>query len=195
MKTAAGLALLLFLMPPAAYAGTRVELGAASVVFPSGIPRKIVQTPEARAKIEAMRRAQSPAAADRMSKIDAEIGPIDGWAVMDSAHGVSFLFSVHSEGSMPANLRQANQSTCPSRMPTCRDVRIGDALGKEFDRLGPDGLKTAQLTVSKGGRRYIVSYIQSGRTALARLNATPARDDPRVFLGSFRLNGAAPVWP
>jgi hypothetical protein len=195
MKTAAGLAMLLVLMPPSAHAATRVELGAATVVFPRGIPQKIVTTPESRAQAEAKLRAKSPAAADRLSKIDAEVGPIDGWIVMDRAHGVTFLFS---ESSTPPSLRQAAQLKCPYSMRTpsltCRDVRIGDAVGREYDGPGPDGSKSARLSVSKGGRTYLLSYLQSGRVALARLNATPGSDDPRVFLGSFRLDGAAPVW-
>jgi hypothetical protein len=196
MKSAAGLAMLLFLTPPSAQAATRVELGAASVVFPRGTPRKVEPTPEDSARAEAKLRAKSPAAADRMSRIAAEVGPIEGWLVMDRAHGVTFLFS---ESSTPPLLRQAAQSKCPNSMPTptltCRDVRIGDVVGREYDGPGPDGSKSARLSVSKGGRTYLVSYVQAGRTALARLNATPGSDDPRVFLGSFRLNGAPPVWP
>ena len=192
--------MLLILMPPSAHAATRVELGSASVVFPRGIPQKVAPTPEDRAKAEAKLRAKSPAAADRMSRIDAEMGPVDGWIVMDRAHGVTFLFS---ERSTPPSLRQVAQSKCPDPAPkswgagvrTCRDVRIGDAVGREYDGPGPDGSKSARLSVSKGGRTYLLSYIQAGRIALARLNATPGSDDPRVFLGSFRLNGAAPVWP
>jgi hypothetical protein len=194
MKTAAWLAMLLVQIPLSAHAATRVELGAASVVFPRGIPQKVVTTPEGRAQAEAKLRAISPAAADRMSKIDAETGPIEGWIVMDRPNGVTFSFSLFSERSMPPYLRQANQSKCPDRMPTCRDVRIGDAVGKEFDRLGPDGSKSTMLSVSKGGRRYLLSYVQAGRIALARLNATPGSDDPRTFLKSFRLDGATPVW-
>jgi hypothetical protein len=183
------------LAPWTAHAATRVSFEHASVVFPRGEPTKRVSSRDAAARVLAEMRAKSPGR--RFEPQASAMLAADSWGVTDRAHGVRFQAM---ETSTARAFGQEPQMTCPAREPAALRapnayhlVRVGSAIGREYDRSGPGRQGSAMLTISRGGRTYILSYTQLRHEALARLHATPANEDPQVFFNSFRLDGASPA--